>query len=115
MSITRRIFFRNAAAAGAGATTIAAPVVVEASKPTSAEDRAVQAWSEFCAALEELMPADCRIQVFGSHVAGRQHPSIRVEAMRTQIERVHPKVRMPVKRIVQTAYVHRDGWRFDPY
>lgn len=105
MSITRRLFLRNTAAAGAVGATIAAPAIAEAKIELSARDRAVAAWAELIEAISELSPADCRLQIVGDQ------KFFRVNALRTEMEQVHPKVTMPVERFVASIeWSEPNGW-----
>ncbi|MEI5680527.1 MULTISPECIES: hypothetical protein [unclassified Mesorhizobium] len=101
MSITRRLFLRNTAVATAVVATVGAPAVAEAAKQNSP---AMDHWAAFIASLGERVPAGSRIQIFG----GTTH--VRAEIMVTSIEQVHPKVAMPVERIVASYRLRREGW-----
>ncbi len=86
MSITRRLFLRNAAAVGAAGATIAAPSTVEAAAPLTAKERYAYHLAEFKKAAEEIDPAigswrvmdpnldsegGCSLIVTASRVTGR--------------------------------------------
>lgn len=105
MSITRRLFLRNTAAAGAVAATIVSPTVVEAAK----EPEAVACWEAFIASLGNRVPPNSRIQIFGSATA------VRAEIIVTQIEQVHPKVTMPVDRSFASYRLTANGWKAEAY
>ena len=113
MNLTRRLFLSNSAAAGVTAAIVASPAVVEAAQQASAVERAQYHWQAFCAAIEELTPdhSDCRLQFFANYRHGSTEPFLRVEAMRQQMEQVHPKVRMPVERCVESWRLSATGWK----
>jgi hypothetical protein len=103
MSITRRLFLRNSAAAGAVAATVATPVIAEARNDPY--DRALHHWREFQAAIGEILPADCRLQVFGS-VTG-----FRVDALRKMPDEVRPGVFITIERTECAAHwIAGSGW-----
>lgn len=105
MNITRRLFLRNTAAAGVVGTAIASPAVAEAKIELSARDRAVAAWAQLIEAISELSPANCRLQIVGDQ------RFFRVNALRTEMERVHPRVTMPVERFVASIeWSDTNGW-----
>lgn len=62
MSITRRLFLRNSAAAGAVAATVATPVIAEAAAVVDPDERIAAAIAEIHVALGEKYPG-WRVQV----------------------------------------------------
>ncbi|SFU21039.1 hypothetical protein [Mesorhizobium sp. YR577] len=99
--ITRRLLLRNTVAATAVVATAAAPVAAETAQQNNP---AMDHWAAFIASLGERAPAGSRIQIFG----GAKH--VRAEIMVTSIEQVHPKVAMPVERIVASYRLRPEGW-----
>lgn len=109
--ITRRLFLRNTAAAGAVATTIGAPVIAETAARSSAEEAALHHWHGLMAALRELMPDDCRVTLVGGDMRTIGEGSVRVTAMRTADEEVRPGLIMPIERFAASYHLSGEGWR----
>lgn len=102
-NISRRFFLRNSAAAGAVAATVTTPVLVEARNDPY--DRALHHWQEFQAAICEILPGDCRIQVFGST------NGFRVEANQKGSLEVRPGVFITIEDTQAAAhYIEGSGW-----
>lgn len=100
-ALTRRLFLRNTAAAGAVAATVAVPAVVDA---TEHQVTPLDHWAAFIASLGDRVPEGARIQIFGNATVAR------CEIMVTQIEQVHPSVTMPVERCVGAYRLLPEGW-----
>lgn len=101
--LTRRLFLRNTAAAGAVGVAVAAPVVAETL--SDADERAVYHWQEFQRAVQEMLPTDARLQVFGG-CAG-----FRVEALCKEPAEVRPRTFIDIERIDCAAhYIEGRGW-----
>lgn len=62
MSITRRLFLRHTAAAGAAGATIAAPAVADAAEPMTPDERISAAIEEIKIAFWEKWP-DCPLRI----------------------------------------------------
>ncbi len=111
--ITRRLFLRNTASAGAVAATVATPVVAEAAISSRAEDAAVFHWNALMAALGELTPSGSRLHLRGGHMHTIGHNSATVMALRTvQKELVVGKI-VPVEQIAGNYHLSAEGWRID--
>lgn len=108
---TRRSVLKALSLSGVSVATGFAQAKAEALPP---EERAARAWREFCEALEDIVPADCRIQVFGSHKHGRQTPVFRIEGHRTVVEEIGVTT-MTVDRLACNYIVREDGWKDDLY
>lgn len=108
--ITRRLFLRNTAAAGAVGATIAAPAVAEAVQPETARERAEKAWAEFSAAISEMLPEDCRLQIIGDASRNGEKAWFRADAFRREIEQVRPNVSLPVERFAGSVGIRNSGW-----
>lgn len=108
---TRRSVLKALSLSGVSVATGYAQARAKALPP---EERATRAWMEFCEALEEIVPNNCRIQVYGSHIHGRQYPALRIEGHRTVTEQVG-NTTMSVDRISCAYVVRKDGWKDDLY
>ncbi len=67
MSITRRIFLRNTAAAGAVGTTIAAPAAVEASQVRTPREQAIWHMREIERLMKEHGADDVHLTAVGTY------------------------------------------------
>ena len=74
-----------------------------------AESSAADSYADFIRSLGDRVADGDRVQIFGS--ANRA----RVEIYRTTIERVHPKVMMPVEHIVASYRLTASGWESEGY
>lgn len=98
--ISRRLFLRTTAAAGAVGATVAAPAIGEAAQNQTPEQKVLAAWAALCLALEDILPMDGRLFIVGNHRLGQQ-PNFTVESVVERVEQVHPKVALPVERVTK--------------
>ncbi|HEV7415058.1 MAG TPA: hypothetical protein VGN98_02805 [Tianweitania sediminis] len=99
-AITRRSLLGGLAAATVTTPAVAVPIL-----PTSAKRTPQEAWAAFVATLDGMIPEGDRLQVFGSATC------VRAEIYHTEIEQVHPRVRMPVERIVASYWMNDGVWQ----
>ena len=111
--ISRRLFLRNSAAAGAVAATVSTPVVAETAIRSSAEEAALHHWAGLMTALRELAPDDCRLTIIGGDMRTIGKESMRVTALRTADEEVRPGYVIPIERLAGSYRLSADGWRVE--
>jgi len=95
--ITRRLFLRNSAVAGAVA---AIPPTAEATTRAHSWD----CWKDLIASLGDRVPEGAKVRVWG-------HADIvHADVVATVMEQVHPNMRIPVDRLVGAYDLTPEGW-----
>lgn len=89
------------------------PAIALARPEMTSQERADLHWMQFCAALEEMIPTDCRLQIFGSHVHERDFPCFRIQLARAERKEVKPNIFIQVERSAGELYRGAYGWAMD--
>jgi len=110
--LTRRRLLAGLATAGAAGATVA---LVAPTTPEAPAESVQRHWLAFCAAIERIAPADCRLVIHGLHQQGKETPYVTIRALRTVDEEIRPGRFLPVDRDVgewrcTAKGLHAEDW-----
>lgn len=98
--LTRRTLMGGIASVPAFAGATAAFAASQSPTTETPLARVQRLWGEFCEALEAMTPADCRIEISGSHQHGNVEPALHVMSMRLDYEVFHGRHVIPIEKLV---------------
>lgn len=110
MEINRRNAITGSAAAAVATVLPAQASAIKTERAASAEDRVVHHWRELLQALQEIAPADCRLQFSGYESANPETLGFQVVGFRKAREEVRPGLEIDVEHVGYHVSFDRHGW-----